>query len=1037
MSVQSERTTTRPSITAVRGAARARGQLIALLGASASMGVGCQQPTDPWAKASRIQALDQAIGGPKAMAREGDYLLENDQIRLAILDARPSMGPHTSGGSLIDADLQRNDPRFSRGQGLDQLAEVFPTVNLNVQTADDTAGLVEIVNDGSNGEAAVICTVGPEQSFITLLDALWSLQWPGERPHFFMRTDYILEPGQAAVKMRTTAIFSDEANCDADLEAEVIQGNSDGLALIQLALDRERGGVVFGDFYLQGGSTDVFTPGVGFDEETYVNSLLQAGENTFEEPIVVDFLAGTANRVSYALMNDTGPLYVPMFTSSQTVAVGVGREGNGTSGRFPDGTPPLAYERWFGVGRGDVGSAMDAIWAAKGTAVGRINGYVVEHATNMPLSNVRVLVFRDGEDAPYTEWRTDVGIDSQLDGSFSGTLPPGRYEMLVHATGRPDSPRVPFSIQAKQEKTVVLESPRPGGVRFRVVDESGLALPAKVSFFPAGGEASPLNPVFGDGFIGGDPAGVVFTANGTGSIILPPGRYYAVASRGPEYELDRSEPFTLETNNYADLELQVVRSVDTQGWVSADFHVHAFRSHDSGVSLTDRAMTMAAEGVEFLASTDHDAITDYEPAILSLGIQHWLASTVGLEVTTIEVGHFLGFPLRIDHLKDQGGALDWFGLTPQQMIDGLRDLSVPGGEEPVVFVGHPRDGILGYFDQYEVNTYRDEAGKIAMDASLLTTLSGNTLLEPQNFSDDFDAIEVLNGKRFELIRTPTQPELDEFAETESPQQHRDYIVDMLSRTMAEQKDLKDGVYKLGLTRQGVLDDWFSLNNLGYRYTALGNSDTHGFTSIESGCPRNWVQSDTDDPAFLDEGAVARAVKEGRVVASFGPFIRFFAGEERFGPGSDVQALGGKVELNIEVQAPRWFNIDRVELYENGELIQEWTGEDINNDDVLRFLETVEVSPSKDSWYAVVALGADDLSPLYTPVEFPPIQLEDVVTSALAGVGLDSFLSAPVPFPRYFPVRPYAVTNPIWVDADGDGEFTPPGIPTWMKAQVAD
>ena len=94
------------------------------------LAVGCR-PDDPWASATRIERLDQTIGGPKAAARVGDYLLENDRIRLAILGARRSFGPHVSGGSLLDADLQRNDARSGSGWGNDQLAEVFPTVNLN------------------------------------------------------------------------------------------------------------------------------------------------------------------------------------------------------------------------------------------------------------------------------------------------------------------------------------------------------------------------------------------------------------------------------------------------------------------------------------------------------------------------------------------------------------------------------------------------------------------------------------------------------------------------------------------------------------------------------------------------------------------------------------------------------------------------------------------------------------------------------------------------------------------------------------------
>ncbi len=47
----------------------------------------------PWARASRIERLDEAIGGPKATARVDDFLLENDRVRLAILGARRSFGP--------------------------------------------------------------------------------------------------------------------------------------------------------------------------------------------------------------------------------------------------------------------------------------------------------------------------------------------------------------------------------------------------------------------------------------------------------------------------------------------------------------------------------------------------------------------------------------------------------------------------------------------------------------------------------------------------------------------------------------------------------------------------------------------------------------------------------------------------------------------------------------------------------------------------------------------------------------------------------
>ncbi len=996
------------------------------------IGVGlssCKTEQTTFARAYQIERLDQGIGGPKATARPGDFIIENDRIRLAILGPRNSLGPHTSGGSLIDADLQRRDPRFSQGKGLDQLAEVFPTINLNVARINEEEGEVTILNPGSSSEAAVICTIGAEESFITLLDALWGLQWIGERPYFHLRTDYILEPGLSAVRIRSTVLFEDSPTCADSLDGSEPAFTVDGdgnLPLLDLALGGEGGGgVVFGDFYLQGGSVDVFTPGVGFDEETFVQGLLEQGANTFTDPIRLPFLAGTADRVSYALINNSGNMYVPMFTSSQTVAVGAGVNGDGSSARFEDGAGPYHYERWFGLGQGDVGSAVAAVWEATEQPVGTVTGHVVEQTTGLPLSGVKVFVYEKDADAPFIEWTTDVGMDSQVDGSFRGTLPPGSYELMVHGEGRPDSERVPFSIKQGDSLTAILESPRPGTVYFEVTDETGDAVPAKVTIFAAGSTESPRDSVLGDGFIGDNPAQVVFTTDGVGEAVLPPGKYQAVASRGIEYELDWTEPFTVGVDTATNLRLQVERTVDTSGWISGDFHVHAVRSHDSGVNLRTRVTTMVAEGVEFLASTDHDAVTDYAPSIASLGLEYWIGSAVGLEVTTIEVGHYLGWPLMIDHLADQGGAFDWTGLTPIEMIEDLRALGEPDGEEPVVFLGHPRDGILGKFDQYSFNPYQSELGDVVLDANTLTTLSGNTLLEPENFTLDFDAMEVLNGKRFELIRTPTQPEMDDYKAGGETSE-----VDMFIRTMDEQLDLEAGTYTLGYGWEGVVDDWFTLNNLGYRITALGNSDTHGMTSVEAGCPRNFVMSDTDQPGFLAPEDVARAVKEGRVVASYGPFVRFYAnGDDRVGPGSDVS--GSSVNLSIEVQSPGWIPIDQVELYENGRLIEVWDTTDIDNSQVVKFATDLTVEPTKDSWYVVIASGGGDLAPVFTPVEYPPIFLEDVVTGALAGIGLDSFLPEAIPIPRAFPVHPYALTNPIWVDSDGDGEFTPPGIPDWL------
>ena len=101
------------------------------------------------------------------MARVGDFILENDVIRVAILDVASSPGPGVYGGTLVDADLQRKDAQFRNGSGHDQFAEMFPFANLLAPRPemDD----IVIVADGSDGGDAVVRVSG-EGAFI--LDAL-------------------------------------------------------------------------------------------------------------------------------------------------------------------------------------------------------------------------------------------------------------------------------------------------------------------------------------------------------------------------------------------------------------------------------------------------------------------------------------------------------------------------------------------------------------------------------------------------------------------------------------------------------------------------------------------------------------------------------------------------------------------------------------------------------------------------------------------------------------------------------------------------
>lgn len=968
-------------------------------------------PNPPAARAVWIESLTDTIGGPKAVARPGDILLENGRLRATILGPRYSLGPSIYGGTLADLDIQRSDPRWAAGHGNDQLAEMFATVDLNLAAADDPSE-VFILADGSDGGAAIVRVDAADDPFLSVLGLLWDLS-SISHPDLRITTDYILEPDAEVIKIRTTATI---VAADSDVvpgsdlaEATLITGSDEPVSVLDLAMGT---GLAFGDFYLQGGSIDVFAPGIGFDEERAVYEATLLGRNLFLDPLQFPFVGGTGDGVSYGLAAATGSLFVPLFTSSQTAAFGAGKVGDGSDSRFPIGSA-LSYERYIAVGEGDMGSVYDRLARARGESVGAVRGWVLEAGTGSPVSGVSVFAFPRGEAAPFVQWETDVGDDTQPDGSFGGSLPPGEWDLAVHLRGWPEGERVPVTIGG-DEVSVTLSLPRTGRVEVEVEDEWGRPLPAKVSFFSPDAD---LRPDLGDPFIGGDPAEVRYLPEGFADIDLPPGQWTAIATRGMEYEIDSVE-FDVAASGSTKLHFSLPRSVDSEGWVSADFHVHSAPSFDSGVTLENRVATMVCEGVDYFTSTDHDAVTDFAPTVDALGLEPWIGTGIGIETTTLEIGHFIGFPVAHDFSAEQGGSYDWTGMTPADIFLALDELGIAAGTDPVTMVAHPRDGILGYFDQYGFSPYTGE-------------LSTPTLSLPYSLAHpdsqlvwDFDAIELLNGKRFDFLRSPTQTELSAFGV--DPASVSAYA--FAERTVAEQEALIAGTEQLGYGLEGQIDDWFTMLNLGIRIPAVGNSDSHSSYSIEAGCPRNYVESPTDEPGQLDDQAIADAVKAGKSFMTYGPFLRFWIDDPENSLGSEVTTQG-EVTLHIEVEASSWMAMDRVEIYQNGTLIDVL---DEMDEGIVRLIADRTVTVDRDSWFVIIAMGDGDMAPLFTEVELPPVQLQDVVVEALSDVpAVASLLGGVLPVPRTGPVFPYALTNPIYVDLGGDG-WTAPGLPAWLK-----
>ncbi len=1086
--------------------------------------LGACQDAEPFSRAFRATSPDQLIGGDVAMARVGDFILENDRIRIAVLDKESSPAPGVFGGTLVDADLQRPQAQYRNGVGRDQLAEVIPVVNLLWPRPGDNE--VTIVNDGADGNPAIVRVEGGTGVFLEALsilkDPLLELLFPGVDFDFRISTDYILEPGKPYVRIKSTAFRIGEGVPEFDGQALELPSIDETVAIFEAILgsaDKNlKPGVMAGDFLFFGARNDIFAPGMGFDEEKPIFDALFEGRDTFTYPLTFDFMAAAGGDISYGYFNvktegqGDPKVLVPIITSSSTGFVtsanncSVDAADDDACDRFAGWT----WERYFVVGKGDIASVADEVYKARGVATGTLKG-VVLGAQGEPVPNANVAVMLDPD--PAVTWTSplviaeanmraigqpglishiaaDVGDDPVEDGDFRATLPPGNY--LVFAQNAARTATGPIErVTITADKTTILAPhvPPPAKVTLRVVDQGNQMIDAKVTFTPLLADGTRVDddglrmPWLGQGRLGNGVMHLAVVISEETTTELEPGRYIVTASRGPEWGIAERE-ITVAPGQNQPLSLMLAHEVDTAGWIAGDFHLHAEASFDSGMVFEERIRRVLVEGLELAVSTDHDIIADYGPAVRNLRAQNRLSTAVGVELSTLELGHFIAFPLKYDQsVIPDHGAPDWTCLDGP----GITSLLTEKLEDPdkgVRIMAHPRDGFIGHISQIGLDG-------LAESRSISLLEDGNVLLSQTTC--DIDAMEVFNSKRFDLVRSPTNAEvilynrcvarIDAAQDTtaldaacpelaagsalatcptdmrlsECKYRHRRRLAfisarDMLTRTPEEQvaiwnhiptdddgdacapaehpAEIPAAIATLPcVDHPGTYDDWMRWLHKGLNVTITGASDSHG-NEREPGAPRTWVRQQAEAGA-VDPGVAAKAVKDGHALASHGPFVRIDVGGKGPGEVATVSAAAGPTfDLNIDVQTASWFGVDRIEVYVDGMLehVEELTHgpETIQDFDGVISLPV----PAQDSFVAVIALGTREdnlMRKVIFDVPFGELQLPRVASLAFGSIPAFAAILTPTPsIPDFFPVFPMAATNAILLDVDGDGRWAPPG-----------
>jgi hypothetical protein len=331
-------------------------------------------------------------------------------------------------------------------------------------------------------------------------------------------------------------------------------------------------------------------------------------------------------------------------------------------------------------------------------------------------------------------------------------------------------------------------------------------------------------------------------------------------------------------------------------------------------------------------------------------------------------------------------------FDPRPTIESLglaeRMASIVGVEGTSAYPGADSPFTVGHFNAlpvpYEPTHFRGGApaaeGRRLRDViDDLRALPSATLIQLNHPRDQYDA-GVEEGSYFTHLATAGEA-YDPTASLE----------DAPNRVLAERA--KSGTRDLDydaveLLNGGSMDryritraDWFSLLLQGIVHTGTANSDTHRAGRLPA-IPRNDVPMTDDDPARFNQAEFMQAIREGRSYGTSGPMLRISLG----GGQSGDTFQGADAELSVEILAAPWVPVEELRIFVNGALVEQREAEAGGRYTIPLHFEddafvTVEVEGTPDETYDTVAPG----------------------------------------------FTPFAFSNPFFVDANADGQWTPPGL----------
>lgn len=607
----------------------------------------------------------------------------------------------------------------------------------------------------------------------------------------------------------------------------------------------------------------------------------------------------------------------------------------------------------------------------------------VDGVKNRPIALTVLSAGEPVEMARVEAWREKalygVGTTDEK-GRLAMRLPQGAFELRIKPLEHAEAV---VTLDAAQEGAVTQEYGPAAQLHVRAVDEGGRGLPAKIQIFGVG---KTVTPVFFSPFGAERSGNILQPVSGDAVAKLAPGAYRLVITRGIEYDAVIRE-VTLKAGDKLDVEAKLKRSVSTPGWVSAEF------ANKSTVSTfwtlapaAGRVLNLLAEGVEFAPATEALSVYSYKGVIKSLDAQKWLATEDGIHLP--------------QPVRKSFGAQNAFPLT---YVPGDQDGGIPQRPAHVFVVWWLRN-IPFVFDQRERVVETGGNGKLIQvtppgiwvnDGRLegMSWLFDERKVFTESVLRDARLREVKGWDAVELQPLDAFLDLPEY-DPADPKGQRD-----MDQWLAELDERESKKWPLAKDRNR---DWFRMLNLGYRLTGVVNNYARNTTN-GSGLWRNFVRTGEDDAAKLTAKNIIEGVRGGQVVMTNGPFaaVTATAGGASAGPGQDLAAHGKNVVLDVQVQCPDWIDIDRVQVIFNGHHVKalerrrgeaaqgKQAGGFVTTPGPVRFQERFALTLDADTHVVVIASGEG--------ANLRPDAAESPKT-----------------------MRYIAMTNPVYVDIDGDG-----------------